>query len=130
LSHKPEGWFDRLVREERRDFIADKMYGRDGAPLRFAAWAALFEDHEYKVVAQDRLAYAGEEIVVSTVWLGVDHSFGHAARPLIFETLVFGPEHFPLTDEMLRYATEDEARAGHADILARVRSLVDLAPEG
>ena len=122
--HKPTGWFDRLAREHQ--YLPHGTYGRDGEPIEFAAWTALFEDRDYQIVQQDRLRYGDEEILVSTVWLGVDHGWGFTERPIIFETLVFGPDHFPLTDEMQRYATEDEARAGHADLLARVRSLVDL----
>lgn len=46
---------------------------------------------------------------VSTVFLGLDHSFGRS-RPLLYETMIFGG---PLSDEQWRYATEKEARAGH-----------------
>lgn len=126
------GWFDELSRRAPSEL---DFYGRDGQPISFAAWAALFENRAYQTVVVDRVAYPNRnpdvpsariDIVVSTVWLGMDHSFGGPV-PLIFETLVFAPEEFPLESEMLRYPTEDAARRGHADMLARVQSLVNVA---
>lgn len=46
---------------------------------------------------------------VSTVFLGLDHSFGHGP-PLLFETMIFGGPHDQYQD---RYSTRDEAIAGH-----------------
>ena len=48
---------------------------------------------------------------VSTVFLGIDHSFDPGDPPLLFETLIFGGQH---DGEMWRYETWDEAEAGHA----------------
>ena len=48
-------------------------------------------------------------VEVSTVFLGLDHSF-HGKIPLVFETMVFGGEN---DGEMERYSTWDEAEAGH-----------------
>jgi len=48
---------------------------------------------------------------VSTVFLGLDHSFGYNGPPLLFETLVFGGE---LDGQMHRYSTREEAQIGHA----------------
>ena len=59
-----------------------------------------------------------EGIRISTVFLGLDHSFGEG-QPMLFETLVFDG---PLDDEMDRYLTWDEAVAGHAAIVERVKA--------
>lgn len=48
---------------------------------------------------------------VSTVFLGLDHSFTPGGPPLVFETMVFGG---PFSDEGGRYSTWAEAEAGHA----------------
>ena len=56
----------------------------------------------------------GGEIVVSTVFLGLDHGWGDGP-PVLFETLVF-----PDTKRMDRYCTWDEAVAGHERIVALV----------
>ena len=58
------------------------------------------------------------DATVSTVFLAVDHSFGDGP-PLLFETMVFGGA---LDCEQVRYATWEEAEAGHAAMCERVRS--------
>lgn len=50
-----------------------------------------------------------DEILVSTVFLGLDHRFGEGT-PLLFETMVFGGS---LDEQMERYGTWEEAESGH-----------------
>lgn len=57
-------------------------------------------------------------VIVSTVFLGLDHSFG-GETPILFETLVFNG---PMDGEMERYTTWDEAEIGHAKMCERVKS--------
>ena len=49
-----------------------------------------------------------EGIRISTVFLGIDHSFGGV--PILFETMIFGGVH---DDYQERYCTWIEALAGH-----------------
>jgi len=49
------------------------------------------------------------EISVSTVFLGLDHSFGYGP-PVLFETMIFGG---PEDGYQERYTTWDEAVEGH-----------------
>ena len=56
---------------------------------------------------------------ISAVWLGLDHRFGSDGPPLIFETMVFPSKSDLRESDCERYATEDEARAGHAAMVAR-----------
>jgi hypothetical protein len=88
-------------------------YTRTGEPFSLAAWASTFgaEDNH---VADDTVLVP---IRVSTVYLGLDHSFG-SGPPLIFETMIFGASTMGWAD---RYSTEAEALAGHARICAAVR---------
>jgi hypothetical protein len=63
---------------------------------------------------------------ISTVFLGLDHNFFGHGPPLLFETMAFANptgQTFPeeLEGLMRRYATWDEAEAGHADMVAEVR---------
>lgn len=77
---------------------------------------AIFFDeyHEYskknitmKVVGKQKI---GEDIEVSTVFLGINHAYNDNIEPILFETMVFGGKH----DEfMMRYKTWDEAIDGH-----------------
>jgi hypothetical protein len=58
------------------------------------------------------------EVVVSTVFLGLDHNFSMVGPPLLFETMVFGG---PLNGECRRYATWVEAEAGHREVVAQAQ---------
>jgi hypothetical protein len=60
-----------------------------------------------------------ENIRVSTVFLGLDHAFRDDDRPQLFETMVFYSDK---ADDMDRYATWEEAEAGHAEMVRRVFS--------
>jgi len=62
-------------------------------------------------------------VVISTVFLGIDHSFGRGA-PVLFETMTFAPGD---AEGQWRYRTWQEAEAGHAAVVAslRVVAMVD-----
>lgn len=60
---------------------------------------------------------------VSTVFLGLDHSFEEGATPVLFETMVFGG---PDDQYQERYTTWDEAEAGHDRIVAMLERGVRL----
>jgi hypothetical protein len=78
-----------------------------------------------------------DEMIVSTVFLGIDHSWD-GAKPLLFETMVFEPNHndpdlgldFVQSDDFApsglpwRYSTWDEAEAGHAQMCELVRAAI------
>lgn len=92
------------------------------------AWARTFEDFEYRIVAQHWV----RGWMVSTIWLGLDHSLSFAALtgkphvPVIFETMIFPPgdeagEHGIFASVVCeRYPTEAAAQAGHDRALATV----------
>lgn len=90
--------------------MTSSYYDRQGNPITLTELGNFPSD--YKRVARDE----GETYEVSTVWLGLDHSYGGA--PIIFETMVFGNAH-PLDQHQVRYATEAEALAGHAKMVTR-----------
>ena len=74
-------------------------------------WARVFEDSN-RVIARAEV----RGVTVSTVFLGIDHSFGDGP-PLLFETMVFGGEYDQLQE---RYSTYDEAVEGHGNVLRKV----------
>ncbi len=90
-----------------------EYYDFDGSPLTPSEWSAKFFRLGYGSVGFDVLDDYRE---VSTVWLGSPH-------PLIFESKVFTPDDaFPLMGRELetrKYATEAEARQGHAELVAK-----------
>lgn len=103
-----------------------RYFDRDGQPMTLWEWAAKCEDLEYKRVAE----YTFEDgTYVSTVWLGLNHRHGGSGPPLIFETMIFAPDHpgsvtpYSLGRSIAeqRYATEAEARAGHLAMIDAYR---------
>jgi hypothetical protein len=68
---------------------------------------------------------AAAKIVVSTTFLGLDHNWRRSGPPLLFETMIFNG---PLHDHQQRYATWEEAEAGHRQACDAVaRALVGAA---
>lgn len=63
-----------------------------------------------------------DEVTISTVFLGLDHSWG-GGPPLLFETMIFGGPH---SDYQERYSTWDEAEEGHMKAVKIAKS--DMEP--
>lgn len=91
-----------------------EWYDRHGIPIYDTAEVErLLRDMSYKRVARSKVISAADpskSFDVSTVWLGLDHSFGEGI-PLIFETKVFA-EGDSMDLDCRRYATEQQARGG------------------
>ena len=68
-------------------------------------WGRWFETANRKVA----LTKLSNKVRVSTVFLGLDRSFGEG-KPILFETMIFGGKH---DDYQKRYATWGEAEVGH-----------------
>jgi hypothetical protein len=83
-------------------------FDRAGQAISMAQWGEL-QTEDYKRVGLQ--AFEGG-VSVSTVWLGLDHG-GSRNAPLIFETMIFGPEGYPYNECLMRYAVEAEAVMGH-----------------
>jgi hypothetical protein len=87
----------------------------DPWPVDMLTWAQWFEDGDRRRIALDTFP---DGRLVSTVFLGLDHSWGDGP-PLLFETMVF------LNGDSVdcqRYATRAEALAGHARAIAAAES--------
>jgi len=96
--------------------MTDKYILKGKTPIPISntiAWGEWFENGSNRRVAEDIV----EGVRVSTVFLGLDHSFGEGP-PLLFETMVFGES--PLQEECVRYATWEEAEQGHKAMLEKV----------
>ncbi len=92
-------------------------------------WAKKFERSSRHVGIFQILDDGGKHEIarVSTVFLGIDHSFGQRGSPLLFETLVTSKYDCPYMDEMERYATYAEAQAGHNRWAKIVQDWTDAA---
>jgi hypothetical protein len=76
-------------------------------------WGAWMHTDENIIVAQEDVG----DLLVSTVFLGLDHAFGGGA-PILWETIVFGSGGTSLDGYPRRYRGRLEALKGHVDALA------------
>lgn len=95
-----------------------EYYDMQGNPIDMQEWVVLFGKKE-RIIKQETLPNGK---FVSTVYLGLDHSFGMGG-PLIFETMVF-PNKGSWNDiDMERYATLEEAKEGHKRMVEKHKPL-------
>ena len=85
---------------------------RKAVPCDLHTWGRMMADIGSRRVAETTIG----ETRISTVFLGLDHSFGHG-RPLLFETMVFGGPH---DGRQERYATRADAAVGHGQMIEKV----------
>lgn len=107
-----------------------RLDGHTPVPCTIEEWGAMFNDPQSRIVEQTRLNRPDEEheILVSTVFLGIDHGFGSMGNiPILFETMIFNGRHSEFQE---RYATWDQAVEGHVRAVARAnRMLVEEVDE-
>jgi hypothetical protein len=77
------------------------------------AWGHWFERasrDRTRIVAQDKDERGGVDVLVSTVFLGLDHNFGASGPPVLWETMILGGPH---DGYQRRYASRAAALEGH-----------------
>ncbi len=85
-------------------------YNRRGEPITFEQQMEEWKQSDFDWDKMKRVArQEQDDIVVSTVFLELNHQYGDGP-PLLFETMIFGGEH---DEEQWQYATEAEALQGH-----------------
>ena len=105
MSYDISGWYDK-----EGNLLPDS---HAACEMRYDRASGKISD--YARIGEDQVG----EVRVSTVWLGLNHAFGRNSPPLIFESLVFGGEH---DQDMMRYATEQEAIEGHRTAVENLRA--------
>lgn len=88
-------------------------------PESFKAWLKWYETAD-RHIARDEILVADERVVVSTIFIGINHSRLLAHPPKVFETLIMGGSH---NGHLELHSTKAEALAGHAAALQMARSL-------
>lgn len=78
--------------------------------IRWAEW--VHRNRETRRVARTALQSG---VVISTVFLGLDHGYGDGP-PILFETMIFGGPH---NEDQERCSTWEEAEAMHARMVER-----------
>ena len=101
------------------------MYGRSDyyilneqnniVPVPMLEWAQWLETNfDHKRIAYEEFG----PVRVSTVFIGLDYNFLPEGPPLLFETMIFKGKHDQYQE---RYATFEEAKAGHEKAVALVK---------
>jgi len=96
-------------------------YDRNGNPITIEEWTTLFADKDYRLLKKSKHKEGKKEFILSTVWLGINHSFNDGIET--FETMAFelkppswnsviGEVNF---DDLAcrRYGTESDAISDH-----------------
>lgn len=101
-------------------YILDER-GEPAVESDLRTWARWYQQDERRVVRQQAWTGAnGDEVRLSTVFLGLDHRFSsrpwilRGDEPVLWESMVFGG---PLDGKQLRYCSRADAIAGHAYLL-------------
>lgn len=82
-------------------------------PCTAQEWAALFMTGQRQQRRVSKTIFPAIAVVVSTVFLGVDYSFGQGGPPLLFETRVFGIRRNGKDIYQVRTSTWAEAEDAH-----------------
>lgn len=91
------------------------LIGQTAVPVDdLMTWAEWFE-HADRIVLRDELPGG---VLVSTVFLGLDHGFTDGGAPILFETMVF---HDGEGVEMERCSTWLEAEDQHRRVVTRAK---------
>jgi hypothetical protein len=109
-----------------------RLRGHEPVLVRDAyEWAEWYENFDARRVAESYVA----GVRVSTVFLGIDHNYVSGGVPVLFETMVFVSDEQTVEAKCarlrrllvgeeeicVRYATWDEAAAGHEVVVAYVK---------
>ena len=101
--------------QRRHKVLQTKFETVDGKPVQepdLLKWAAWMETGN-RIVRQHSF-YGYPFRLVSTVFLGLDHSFHLEGLPILWETMVFGG---PMNSYQRRYSSLGEALKGHQEAL-------------
>ena len=79
-------------------------------------WGFWFGEAD-RVVALDIIKKITKKVTISTVFLGLDHSFG-SGPPVLWETMIFGGKHDGYQN---RYTSREAALLGHQEAVELVR---------
>lgn len=95
------------------------MFNMDSQQVCFECWAKLYEPEPATIdnpiptiprrVAWTEIGEGKTMVRVSTVLIGLNMNYSDIGPPIIFETMIFGPDNFAQE----RYATKEAALAGH-----------------
>jgi hypothetical protein len=89
----------------------------------FLEWARWWEQPGNRAVAQTKFECG---VMVSTIFLGIDHRHFGKGPPVLFETVVFEMT-MDGDSEQRRYTSWDDAETGHKAAVRRVKAQLEKA---
>lgn len=98
----------------------------EGQPVKvhdLMTWARWLEKNQKRrIVKQTKLA--DDIVLVSTVFLGLNHNHWGKGPPILFETMVFGMDQESewAETECQRYSSRDDAEVGHEMMVKKVKA--------
>jgi len=98
-------------------------FGLDHQPISALEAGELLADIGARRVSSDVVVVRGRPIMVSTVFLVIDHSFGIEADPVLYETMTFDEDGPRL---LARYKSRAAAAQGHAHVVADLMAMDEL----
>lgn len=108
--------------------LMSKFYDKNGKPISLLEWGRLCENYSYKRIKLSYLKAYNKRI--STIWLGLDHSFSDTGKPIIFETMVFSLDKTDFDEQYQeRYSTLKEAIEGHNRIVKNIKQTILKLPK-
>lgn len=92
-------------------------YDRQGNPITMMEFAELLMDDRYYRVARTAFydVERGYTYDLSTIWMGIDHSWGSSEIPILFESMLFTDDE-SVSEWGTRWHTEEEAIVGHVTV--------------
>jgi hypothetical protein len=98
-----------------------RLDGRTPVPCTLEQWTVSF-GQDNRIVAQEEI----EGVMVSTVFLAMDHNWSDKGPPLLFETMTFCES---FGQVQLRCSTYMQAEEMHVGVVDLVRTSFDQAEE-
>ena len=106
------------IRSPPKNAFGKYVLNEEGNPVPepdYLIWERWFENDEDCVLKQATLP---GDVLVSTMFLGLDQNFRGHGPPILWETLIFGGLHDGYCE---RYASREAALAGHQTALKLAR---------
>lgn len=98
-------------------------HGLKGEALTNEQAERLLGDIDKRRIAQTIIRDRRERIKVSTIFMPIDMGFLDEARPVLWETMVFGGSEDGV---QMRYASRAAAKEGHAGLVGMIRMVIEI----
>jgi hypothetical protein len=107
--------------KKEAEFMYYMLVDGKAVPCDMLAWGELMAGADRHIKLTKLTDEYGQEITVSTVFLGLDHRMGGSGPPVLWETMVFGGLEDGWQD---RYTDPDAAIASHISLVGELQTAI------